>query len=344
PDLSSIEPVIKLFREAGFTTKHLLYVDWRVDGWNQSDIYKNKIIKLKDIALTYGFTEWYVYSKDEQTYEELIKHKRALEIVHELGGKNFVACERDTALLMRGLLDVTILPRTTPLANFHQQGGTLVVNGDMSLELWENGNKWKSSDETHLFITDGVIKKLKGAYVYFAQNLPVQPNRNYKLEYEVVNMATPGLSLSQGGGSCVSKSIMLPSNTGHHAVIFRTNNLRSLRFAAEVDSEFILDNISVSAVTSENGKEIIPWAYNNPQAGIEKPGTYKMIYGKSLIIDGFKGVCNYAYQSGECWNDWANETWRPHVMAYPTQETPIPTLQWEALREGIDALRYSIVE
>ena len=32
--------------------------------------------------------------------------------------------------------------------------------------------------------------------------------------------------------------------------------------------------------------------------------------------------------------------YRDHVVAYPSANGPIPTLQWEALREGIDDLRY----
>ncbi len=84
---------------------------------------------------------------------------------------------------------------------------------------------------------------------------------------------------------------------------------------------------------------IIPWAYNDPQAGMETPETYRKVYGLPLIEDGFRGVCNYAYQSGDCWDDWADNKWRPHIMAYPTLTAPVPTLQWEGFREAIDDVR-----
>lgn len=89
--------------------------------------------------------------------------------------------------------------------------------------------------------------------------------------------------------------------------------------------------------------QISPWAYNGPQAGTETPGRFRKTYGLDLVKDGYRGVCNYAYQSGDCWDDWAEVNWRPHVMAYPTFDTPIPTLQWEGFRKGIDDIRKSSI-
>lgn len=90
---------------------------------------------------------------------------------------------------------------------------------------------------------------------------------------------------------------------------------------------------------------IVPWAYGKPQAGEESPGTYRQVYGVSLWMDGFDGACAYAYQTGpdkfrSGWDDWASDNWRPHMMTYPTVSGPIPTLQWEGWREGIDDSRY----
>ena len=83
------------------------------------------------------------------------------------------------------------------------------------------------------------------------------------------------------------------------------------------------------------------WAYNDPQAGEEKPFLYRKAYGFSLWLDYFDGVCNYAYQTGQPgWNDWADPKWRPHNMTYPTVGKPISTLQWEGWREAIDDSRY----
>lgn len=88
---------------------------------------------------------------------------------------------------------------------------------------------------------------------------------------------------------------------------------------------------------------IIPWAYAAPQAGEERPYTYRETYGLKLWLDGYDGACNYAYQTAELpWNDWVSKRWRPHTMAYPTLDKPIPTLQWEGWREGIDDVRYAV--
>jgi glycosyl hydrolase family 123 len=86
---------------------------------------------------------------------------------------------------------------------------------------------------------------------------------------------------------------------------------------------------------------IIPWAYGDPQAGEEKPFTYRARYGIGLWLDGFDGACDYAYQTANFgWDDWGDPKWRPHNMSYPTLTTPVPTLQWEGFREAIDDTRY----
>lgn len=87
------------------------------------------------------------------------------------------------------------------------------------------------------------------------------------------------------------------------------------------------------------------WAYADPQGGEERPFTYRSIYGVRLWAEGFDGVCEYTYQSATRkehtgWNDWGHDRWRPHTMSYATRTRPIPTLQWEGWREGIDDVRY----
>jgi len=99
------------------------------------------------------------------------------------------------------------------------------------------------------------------------------------------------------------------------------------------------DSMLSKKAAKYSGSEI--WAYNDPQAGEEKPALYRTAYGISLWLDYFSGSCNYAYQTGQPgWNDWADPKWRPHNMTYPTLSTPISTLQWEGWREGIDDSRY----
>jgi hypothetical protein len=82
-------------------------------------------------------------------------------------------------------------------------------------------------------------------------------------------------------------------------------------------------------------------AYNKPQAGVEDPGLHRERYGFSLWLDGFDGLCNYAYQTGRSsWDDWQAKKWRPHNVTYPGKEKPVQTLQWIGIREAIDDQRY----
>ncbi len=80
--------------------------------------------------------------------------------------------------------------------------------------------------------------------------------------------------------------------------------------------------------------------YSNPQAGKEEPETYRKYYGIYLVKYNVDGALNYAYQTGGCWNDFADRNYRPHVMAYPTLNKPISTIQWEGWREGVNDVRY----
>lgn len=84
------------------------------------------------------------------------------------------------------------------------------------------------------------------------------------------------------------------------------------------------------------------WNYGNPQCGVEEPLTYRRNYGLLLWQKGLDGTCDYAYQHafGNIWDDFDHSTYRDHVMAYPTIDGVIPTLQWEGFREGVDDVRY----
>lgn len=82
-------------------------------------------------------------------------------------------------------------------------------------------------------------------------------------------------------------------------------------------------------------------SYANPIAGLEEAATYHQNYGINLYLSGANGTLNFNYQAGS-WNDWISKTGvgRPHVMAYPTVDKPISTLQWEGWREGINDVRF----
>lgn len=111
----------------------------------------------------------------------------------------------------------------------------------------------------------------------------------------------------------------------------------------------LLDIAVIKHVTPENvisslkTQGTIPLAYGTPHSAEERASTTRATYGFKMARKGFAGVFSYTYQSGYCWDDWAKwgkQNYRPSVMAYPTVDKPIPTLQWEGWREAIDDLRY----
>lgn len=85
--------------------------------------------------------------------------------------------------------------------------------------------------------------------------------------------------------------------------------------------------------------DIRAWRYGKPQAGREKPEMNRYDYGIRLLRNGFSGACNFLYQDAY-WNDFKNSKIRMHTMAYPTVDRPIPTLQWEGWRAGVNDIRY----
>ena len=40
------------------------------------------------------------------------------------------------------------------------------------------------------------------------------------------------------------------------------------------------------------------------------------------------------------YDDWVHKTYRPEDYTYPSRTGVVPTIQWEAAREGIDDVRY----
>ena len=124
-------------------------------------------------------------------------------------------------------------------------------------------------------------------------------------------------------------------------VALQPNNAKALK--GFLDYALIQHSTSKSAIRKLKAAGITPLAYGLPHAGEEKPATTRKTYGFNLISKEFSGSISYAYQSGQCWDDWMKwekSNYRPNVMAYPTISKPIPTLQWEAWREGVDDLKY----
>jgi hypothetical protein len=84
------------------------------------------------------------------------------------------------------------------------------------------------------------------------------------------------------------------------------------------------------------------------QIMVEDPRVNRFMAGFFLWNTGLDGAFPYVYQHVGIYNPYDDfDAWvdtmtiyRDHLVTYPSQEGPVPTMQWEALREGIDDVRY----
>lgn len=216
-DWKRLQKTIDIRKEIGWSDKPLFYLDWRVSFKNDVTSYKEKILKIIEIAKKNGVNDIYIYGVDEKIGGELEELNNSLyKDIHTYGAKNFVA----------GWIDHFL----------------------------------RYSDNIDLIVVSAISRSLS-------------PDTKEKISR-----------------------------------IKRLNKL--------------------------------VMSYNSPQAGVEAPDTYRNNYGINLIKVGADGAMNYAYQTGFCWNDFVSQTFRPHVMAYPTIEKPIPTIQWEGWSQGANDVRF----
>jgi hypothetical protein len=77
------------------------------------------------------------------------------------------------------------------------------------------------------------------------------------------------------------------------------------------------------------------------QCWTENPIQNRLLAGLFLCKSGLNGVTPWDYMGydGDPFNDFDGPG-KDMCIAYPSQEGPIPTLSWEAFREGVDDCRY----
>jgi Concanavalin A-like lectin/glucanases superfamily len=122
-------------------------------------------------------------------------------------------------------------------------------------------------------------------------------------------------------------------------------NAQRAEYADDVDD--ILDLAIVSSMDStlaasyhSSSNKI--GAYANPQAGLERPDTYRRNYGLLVWQKDYDVVMDWAYQGGHnhIWNDFDHSTYRDECFTYPTIDGVIDTIEWEGFRAGVDDMRY----
>lgn len=102
---------------------------------------------------------------------------------------------------------------------------------------------------------------------------------------------------------------------------------------------------SVIAAYHDAGLEV--GNYGNPQAGEEKPFTYRCNYGLLLWKFDIDMSCTYGLCQGTTtagrrlvWNDWNREVYKMSCFVYPTTDGCVDTMEWEGFREGVNDIRY----
>jgi hypothetical protein len=86
--------------------------------------------------------------------------------------------------------------------------------------------------------------------------------------------------------------------------------------------------------------------YDWPQGGVEDFNIYRQRLGYMLYTSGYDGTMDFGYQhqyGQSAWNDYdsGSSQFRDHNMIYPTSDGVIDTVQWEAVRQAVDDVRYA---
>ena len=94
---------------------------------------------------------------------------------------------------------------------------------------------------------------------------------------------------------------------------------------------------SMAGKISDKRKRWYYWTVKN-----EAPRRHRLLAGFYLWKSRFNGICPFGYQhlQGDNPYDDFGRSYKVLTVTYPSQQGPIPTLSWEALREGIDDVRY----
>ena len=81
------------------------------------------------------------------------------------------------------------------------------------------------------------------------------------------------------------------------------------------------------------------YAYNFPRAGLHLPQTQRRVGGLAMWKSGIDGSMTWAYTHIKKGKDIADQV-MGEAYVLRTEEGILDTLHWEALREGVDDVRY----
>ena len=109
-----------------------------------------------------------------------------------------------------------------------------------------------------------------------------------------------------------------------------------------LDLAILNGNPLPSMIEAYHAKNLKIGSYSNPQAGEEKPLTYRRNYGLLLWQRDVDVAMTFAYCYGHglVWNDWHWPSYKQEVFSYPTANGVVNTIQFEGYREGVNDVRY----
>jgi hypothetical protein len=87
-------------------------------------------------------------------------------------------------------------------------------------------------------------------------------------------------------------------------------------------------------------KGALIWNYANPQSPPENPELFRRNLGLYLWKLDYDGACTYCLMD-QAWNDFADDSYRAHNLAYPTVDGVVETIAMVGMREGADDVRYA---
>jgi len=266
---------------------------------------------------------------------------------------------KDYVIYHRARVDTTAVQDYTGLVRYQQQVEDIARHGFNGLTLYGADNGWQ--DDKLLMANNAGITRTAISMAAFNSNLKLlmesfayepyfygrdEPNT---MDRMVTEHLPKSIAIHAGGAKVVTaiQKVWADRLKDPNDVIYDT-------FPAGTLEPLDFTNVSRSAgglqyfhdlidglVTSQE-RETYYW-----QIMVEDPRVNRFMSGYFLWNTGLNGIFPYVYQhvSNNPYDDfdiWSSHTtvFRDHLVTYPSQEGPVGTIQWEALREGIDDVRY----
>jgi hypothetical protein len=132
------------------------------------------------------------------------------------------------------------------------------------------------------------------------------------------------------------------SNKGGFFFNTQSNPTLALSVVDVLDLAIVHGTFSPSLAKTHHKYGHQVFCYGNPYSVDTDYTIHRLNNGLALWQSGYDGVMNFAYQAGfgDSWNDFDGNRYCDHSYTYPTADTPIDTIRWEAFRDGVTDVRY----